>query len=266
MIYRKLWSRIIVSILASIPLYAATASSGETIISADDSPLSVIDAGVAPRFTNVPTNHVLYPGFYVPQACCIHPYDPDFHAFPVVVSFTNSMLGAIPAAVLAQVPDAHRSSAKLFINVQDTPWPDSTPALVRAHALFPSMGNRTAGIKVLNDSGSLLLDTSGSVHSHDAVASPNNFPIPGLDINRVNALWSVVTHGAETFVTRHTLLPAAQHFQLENFLFDRVQDDGEPEVVVPKIKFVGTLTPRFFAPLLSTDYLNFLGTLGVTTS
>lgn len=243
-----------------------TLNAAVTTTSPDDIPLNVIDAGVAPRFTNVPINPVLYPGFHVPQACCIHPYDPDFHAFPVVLSFTSSMLSAIPAAVLAQVPDAHRSTAKLFLNVQDTPWLETTPALVRAHALFPSMGNRPAGIKVLNDSGSLLVNSTGSVHSHDAVASPNNFPILGLDINLVNGLWSIVTHGSETFVTRHTLLPAAQNFQLENFLFDRVKAEGEPELVVPKTEFVGKLTPKFFAPLLTADYADFLRTLGITVS
>lgn len=264
MVDRKFLWRILLSICLVLPLNAATTSP-------DDNPLNVIDAGVGPRFTNVPVNTVLYPYAKLPQACCIHPYNPYFHAFPVVLSFTNSMLSAIPAKVLAHLPDADRAGIRMYLNMQDIPWPESAPALVRAHALFPSMGNRTAGVKVLNDAGGLLLNDTDSVHSHDAIASPDNFPIIGLDINRINALWSIVTHGAETFVTRHILLPAAQNYQLENFFCNRVKVEVEIENkkymvdgVEPKAQFVGSLTPKFFAPLLTADYVDFLKALGVT--
>lgn len=232
------------------------------ITSADDIPLNMADLLI----TNVPINPVLYPGANLPQACCIHPYNPEFHAFPVVVNFTNSLLESIPPAVLAHVPDAAKPTAKLYLNVQDTPWPTSTPALVRAHALFPSMGNRPATIKVINDSGTLLVNAAGGIHSHDAIASPDNFPIPALDINKVNALWSIVNCGSETFVTRHVLLPIMQNEQLTNFFFNKEKFDGQPETFSPKTEYFGKITPKFFTPLLTTDWADFLKSLNVTVT
>jgi hypothetical protein len=231
-----------------------------TITSADDSLLSITNT----RITNVPINPVLYPGANLPQACCIHPYDPVFHAFPVVINFTNSLLSTIPAAILEQIPSSARASARMCLNIQDTPWDIATPALVRAHALFPSMGNRPANIKVSNDSGALVVNESGGIHSHDAIASPNNFTIPGLDISRVNALWSIVSCGSDTFVTRHVLLPIDRTEALTRFFFDTVKIDGEAEAFIPKTEFVGMLTPRFFAPLLTSDWADFLRGLGIT--
>jgi hypothetical protein len=248
--------------LSLIIVFLVQLNAAATITSADDTPLNLINM----RITNVPINPVLYPGANLPQACCIHPYNPEFHSFPVVVNFTNSLLSNIPSAVLAHIPDSRRSAAKLYLNVQDTPWAAATPALVRAHALFPSMGNRHATIKVVNDSGNLLVNATDGIHSHDSIASPNNFPVPGLDINKVNALWSIVEHGSETFVTRHVLLPIMQNEQLTTVLFDTIKIDGEPESFVPKTEFAGKITPKFFIPLLTADWADFLKSLNVTVN
>lgn len=237
-------------------------NAAEAIASPDDSPLNIINM----RITNVPINAALYPDANLPQACCIHPYNPDFHEFPIVINFSNSLLSAIPSAILAHIPDAAKLTAKLYLNVQDTPWPTSTPALVRAHALFPSMGNRPATIKVINDSGTLLVNAAGGIHSHDAIASPDNFPIPALDINKVNALWSIVNCGSETFVTRHVLLPIMQNEQLTNFFFNKEKFDGQPETFSPKTEYFGKITPKFFTPLLTTDWADFLKSLNVTVT
>lgn len=235
-------------------------NAAEAIASPDDSPLNIINM----RITNVPINAALYPDANLPQACCIHPYNPDFHEFPIVINFSNSLLSAIPSAILAHIPDAAKLTAKLYLNVQDTPWEAATTALVRAHALFPSMGNRSATIQVINDSGVLLVNASGGIHSHDAIASPDNFPIPGLAINKVNALWSIVNCGNEAFITRHVLLPIIQNERLKNFFFDTLKVDGEPEAFTPKEQFAGKITPKFFMPLLTTDWGNFLQSLNVT--
>lgn len=231
-----------------------------------DLPLSIIDAGVAPRITNVGVNTALYSEYNLPQACCVNPYDPFYHSFPVVVKYDSSLLSILPEFVLQKVSEENRSKISVYLNIQDTPWPKETPALIRAHPLFNSMGNRQAKIKVLNDIGEILLESTGNIHSHDAIASPNNFAILGIDVSKTNVFWSIVECELGTILTRHILLTTEQNQQLLDNFFSVLKQEGEPESLILKDMFAGNLTSKLFLPLLTKEWSDYIKNLGVIIS
>ena len=137
---------------------------------------------------------------------------------------------------------------QLFLNVQDNPWNGNSIEL-RPHAFsdfFPVMGKDYQGVsaQVLRGDGTMMHKSTGSVYSHDSVASPNNFDIAGLDHNVNEAFYSIVTYNNRSVITRHILLTVSVRELFQERLLYSTKDI--------------IYSPSFFTPLLSDNYIDFL--------
>jgi hypothetical protein len=245
-------------LLACMPFAEAVASA---VIDDYLDPLPIIDTIMGNRRTNVGCHEALYPGISMGLAVNCHPYNPtdvagsnapSYAAHPLIVKYTPALCHDLLPEFIQTKFEEFGPTCQLYLNVQDNPW-NGTPVELRAHAFsdfFPAMGGNYQGVSALvcREDGTVLHQSVSSVHLHDGIASPNNFNIGGLDHTHNEGFYSIVTYGGRSVITRHILLivPAREIFQ--------------------ELLCAGTAEDRsasFFAPLLASNYGDFLGIHGV---
>lgn len=224
--------------------------------------LPIIETFMGSRRTNVGCHSTLYPHLNLPLAINCHPYNPTdvlgsavpaCASHPLVIKYAPDLCrDMLPDYIRTQLGAAPESN--LFLNVQSNPW-NGTPIQLRAHAFsdfFPGMGGNYSGVSALvcRGDGTVLLNTTSSVHLHDGIASPSNFDIAGLDHTHIEDFYSIVGYGGRTVITRHILLtvPTCEIFQ---------------ELLCTPVAPIVDRSSSFFAPLLGADYSNFLEVNGI---
>ena len=255
-------------LLVITSVYTNSVFSAAAVPVVDDAYLSelpIIETFMGSRRTNVGCHATLYPGLNMALAVNCHPYNPTdvmgspapaTASHPLVLKYDPGTVRDILPAFISGQLDAADAACQLYLNVQDNPW-NGTQILLRSHAFsdfFPAMGGNHAGVTALvcRGDGTVLLNTTSSVHLHDGVASPSNFAIAGLDHTRMEDFFSIVALGGRTVITRHILLtvPTCEIFQ---GLLCAPIDVG---AAIDR-------SPSFFSPLLGSDYATFLGMNGI---
>lgn len=223
--------------LLSIFLALSSLANAAALVMVDES-LPITDTFMGSRLTNVGTHNSLYPHANLGLAVNCHPYDPttvkDSDApacasHPLIVNYAQEQSCKFLPEPIQKILGALEPSTKVYLNVQDNPW-NGTPIEVRAHAFsdfFPDMGAEYKAVNVLvyRDDGKKILDEAGSVHLHDGIASPDNFVIPGLDHEKNESFYSVVSYNGKSVLTRHILLTVKAREQFQDCFCVKAPED-----------------------------------------
>lgn len=187
-----------------------------------------------PRLSNLPIIGPYRPTLALPQAPLIQPYHPDEHAREdsrredrfahghVMVSVAIQMswvIEGLPHGVrellgMAHIPLEHLD---VFLIIQDNPWEQETPLLLRAHPYLHPRAEERGAYTLSNQIQASLADVgrqfsaweSYFVHTHDGQFSPNNMRIVGNTTpESTRSIYSLITNPVlnRSALTLHVLL------------------------------------------------------------
>jgi hypothetical protein len=229
-----------------------------------------------------PSRVQFYQGLQLPKAPVFHPYHPvenmrDGRVIRVTLNLKlpASFLPALPENIRSYLAAESIAAPDLFVVSQDLPWaagtvlcfrpggwtdPDAPllPPYERLHNCRVRLFGAEPGIHIV---GRQEADGSvrGQVHMHPQegaiVASPDNFHLAGVDLQRSTSFWSVIRcEDGRAAVTLHLLLDDPDAERLETSARDAHDLDALLTALDQGPMAAGTVLPALqflFQPLIS---------------